>query len=278
MLSYSIQMQWRMIWERKIATIILFLLFCLILVNYFNNVMTYKGTDIVDMYHPMKLLTLSNYSEFCFYLLQYYPLLVVIPAGFSLFADKRFNQYIFIQSRVGARNYYLGKIIAVFLVNFTVFTIPFLVEILLNCIAFPLAATGDPSNLGYYNETYIEITNTYLFSSLYNQSPYLYAVFFTLVFGVFSGMLATFTIAISTFPIRFKVLLFLPVYLLLHGVGMLKQIVPSITFETNYFYNLGFYYPVQNATDSLIAFLSFIVLLLCLSLFIVIYRMRKDAL
>lgn len=102
-------MQLQVIWERKIAVIMFFLLFCLVLMNYFNNVMTYRGTDIVDMYHPMKLLTLSNYSKYYFYFLQYYPFLVVIPAGFSLFADKRLNQYIFIKSRVGVRNYYIGK-------------------------------------------------------------------------------------------------------------------------------------------------------------------------
>lgn len=277
MLSRSIQMQWRMIWERKIAKILLFLFFCVVLINYFHNVLTYKGTDIVDMYHPMKLLTLSNYSEFCFYLLQYYPLFVVIPAGFSLFADHRCNQYIFLQSRVGARNYYLGKLIAVFCVTFTVFTVPFLIEILLNCLAFPMAATGDPSNLGFYHETYIGITNMYLFSSLYYQSPYMYAVFFTLAFGVASGILAMFTIAISTFPIKYRVLLFLPVYLLLYGIGLLKQIVPTISVETNYFYHLGFYYPVKNGMESFIAFWIFMFLLLCLSLLMVFYKMRKDA-
>ncbi len=277
MLFQSIYMQWRIIWERKIATILLFLLFCLVLANYFSNVMTYRGTDIIDMYHPMKLLTLSNYSENSFYLLLYYPLLVVIPAGFALFADKPLNQYIFIQSRVGARNYYVGKLIVVFLVTFAVFTLPFLIEILLNCIAFPMKATGDPSNLGYYNEDYLQITNMYLFSSLYIQSPYLYAVFFTVFFGVFSGVLAMFTVAISSFPIKYKVLLFLPIYLLLHGFAIIKQLVPILSIETNYFYNLGFYYPLRNSTDTLIALISFVVLVFCLSALIISLKMRKGA-
>lgn len=277
MLLRSISMQLRIIWERKIASIILFLLFCLILINYFNNVMTYRGTDVIDMYHPMKLLTLSNYSEYSFYLLQYFPLLVVIPAGFALFADKTLNQYIFIQSRIGARNYYFGKLIVVFLVTFTVFTLPFLLEILLNCLAFPITGIGDPSNLGYYSESYIESTNMYLFSSLYLQSPYLYAVFFTVVFGVFSGVLAMFTVAISTFQIKYKVLLFLPIYLLLHGVGMIIQLVPSLSIDTNYFLYLRFYEPLRNSTDNLIAFFTFIALIFSLSILIVFFKLRKGA-
>lgn len=277
MLSQSISMQLRIIWERKIATLLFFLLICLMLVNYFHNVMTYKGTDIVEMYHPMKLLTLSSFSEYSYYLSQYYPLLVVIPAGFALFADKTLNQYIFIQSRVGAKNYYLGKLIVVFLVTFIVFSVPFLIEILLNCLAFPISATGDPSNNEYYSEVYIELTNMYLFSSLYHQSPYLYAIFSILVFGVLSGVLAMFTVAISTFPIKFKVLLFLPIYLLLHGVAMIKQKVPSLTFDTNYFFYLRFYEPLRNSTDSLIAFFTFIIFIFSLSILIVFFKMRKDA-
>src|SRR5690625_3757716 len=158
-------MQLKVIWEKRIALIIFFLLFGLMLVNYFTNVFTYSGTDIVDMYHPMKILTLSSHSKYSFYLMQYYPLLVVIPAGFTLFADKQVNQYIFIQSRVGARNYYLGKFIVVFLVTFIVFTVPFLIEILLNVIAFPITATGDPSNLSIYQR--IEEIRMYLLSDLY---------------------------------------------------------------------------------------------------------------
>src|SRR5699024_10701473 len=142
--------------------------------------------DVVDMYHPMKLLTLSSYSEYSFYILQYYPLIVVIPAGFSLFADKHLHQFILIQSRVGARNYYFGKLIVVFLVTCFVFTVPFLMEIMLNILVFPRMATGDPSNLSPYDMS--NIIKQYLFSDLYIQSPYLYAIFFTLIFGMFSGV------------------------------------------------------------------------------------------
>ncbi|MCD8501320.1 MAG: hypothetical protein LRY71_06075 [Bacillaceae bacterium] len=125
MLLQSIDMQLKVIWERRVATMILFLLFSMMLVNYFQNIITFRGTDAIDMYHPMKLLTLSGWSEYGFYLRQYYPLLVAIPAGFSLFADKQLNQYIFIQSRVGARHYYLGKFIVVFIVTFFCLTISF---------------------------------------------------------------------------------------------------------------------------------------------------------
>lgn len=279
MLLQSIHMQLKVIWERKVATIILFLLFSMMLVNYFQNIITFRGTDAIDMYHSMKLLTLSgSWSEYSYYLRQYYPLLVVIPAGFSLFSDKQLNQYIFIQSRVGARHYYLGKFIVVFIVTFFVFTIPFLIEIVLNSLAFPLIGVGDPSNLSSYDETYISWVNGYLFSSLYIYSPYLYAVVYTLIFGIVSGIFATFTVAVSTFSFKFKVLLFLPVYVLLYMVGMMKQVIPDVAVETNYFFYLAFHQPFRNPTANLLAFFSFCFFVFVLSLFIIFNKMRKDAL
>lgn len=275
MLLQSINMQWRVIVEKKVATGVFFFLFSIMLVNYFTNIFTYSGTDIVDMYHPMKLLTLSNYSEYSFYLLQYYPLLLVVPAGFSLFADKQYNQLLFIQSRVGISNYYWGKLIVVFFVTFIVFTVPFLLEILLNIIAFPTTAVGDPSNLSLYDPSYINVVNMYFLSDLFIISPYLYAVIFTLIFGLFSSVLAMFTVAISTFPIKYKVFLFLPVYALLSVFGMMKQIFPTLTIETNYFFYFAFFYPIAESTKSLIGLFIFMGIVLVVSLLLILFKIRK---
>lgn len=277
MLLNSIKMQLSVIWQKKVATVIFFLLMTLVLVNYFSNVWTYQGTDVVDMYHPMKLLTLSNWSKYSFYLMQYFPLLVVVPAGIALFTDKQLNQYIFIQSRLGARYYLLGKMIVVFSVTFFVFSVPFLIEILLNLIAFPVSAVGDPSNIGIYDVSYISGVHMQLFSGLYIQSPYLYAVVFTLFFGVFSGVLALFTVAVSTFPIKFKVLLFLPVYLLLYLVSLSKQLIPTIPVDTNYFLYLSLFNLFYNPTGSLMAWVTFTVSLCLLSILIIVVKMRRDA-
>lgn len=276
MLSDSIKMQLKVIYEKKVAMIVLFLLFAVVFINYFENVFLYSGTDILDMYHPMKLLTLSTWSGSSYYILQYFPLIVAIPAGFSLFSDQVSNQYIYIQSRVGARNYYLGKLIVVFSVTFFVFTIPFLTEIILNLIAFPISATGDPSNSSIYR--LYETTKQYLFSDLYIRSTYLYAIVFTMIFGLFSGVLAVFTTAISTFPIKFKVLLFLPVYLLLYLTSMLKQLIPTIPIETNYFFYLRIFGIHRNSTGGFIALISFMLIFLILSVLIIMSKSRKDAL
>lgn len=274
MLMNSIKMQLRVIWERKVATTMFVILLALVLLNYFNNVFTYRGTDIVDMYHPMNLLTLTYYGEYSFYLMQYYPLIVVIPAAFSLYADKVSKQIIFIQSRVGARNYYLGKLIVVFLVTCFVFSVPFLVEIILNMIAFPTSATGNPSNIDEFQ--FFGLIKQYFLSDFYIFSPYLYSVFFTLVFGVFSGILAMLTVAISTFPIKFKVLLFLPVFIILNLLYYFKEIFPEI--ETNHYFYLRLFSLHINSTGSILFLSAIVFITLTVSLTIISHRIRKDLL
>ncbi|SEN56707.1 hypothetical protein SAMN04488134_101373 [Amphibacillus marinus] len=277
MLKNSIKMQLSVLWERKTATIIFALLMVLVLVNFFSNVLTYQGRDVLDMYHPMKLLTFSTWSEFSYYLRQYYPLLVVIPAGFSLFADHQLNQFIFIQTRIGSKAYYWGKIVTVFLVTFCVFTLPFLIEIGLNMLAFPTHAVGDPSNLGILDQVYLNTIST-LFFPIIKQSVYAYAFIFTLFVGVISGILSIFTVSVSAFRIKFKVLLFLPVYLLLHFTAYLKQLVPTINFDTNYFFYLVMHEPVRNVKANSIAIAIFMLITVCTSLLIFLMKMNKDAL
>lgn len=274
MLMNSIKMQLRVIWERKVATTMFVILLALVLLNYFNNVFTYKGTDIVDMYHPMKLLTLTYYSGYSYYLMQYFPLIVVIPAAFSLYADKVSKQIIFIQSRIGARNYYLGKLIVVFVVTCFVFSVPFLIEIILNMIAFPTSATGNTFN--YDEFQFFDLIKQYFLTDFYIFSPFWYSVFFTLVFGVFSGILVMLTVAISTFPIKFKVLLFLPVFLFLNLLYYFKNLFPEI--ETSHFFYLTLFNPHINSTGSLLFLSSIVFITLTVSIAIISYRVRKDLL
>ena len=106
-------------------------------------------------------------------------------------------------ARLGRKNYIYSKIIATFFTTTIVFSIPFLIEILLNCVAFPLEATGDLSNWGYYEKSFAEAVHNYLFSGFYLRSPYFYAVVGTLLFGVLSGLLGAFTVAVS-FVVRVK--------------------------------------------------------------------------
>ena len=205
------------------------LLLALMLNNFVENVLEHQGTEVVLMYHPMKLLSLSydktNYkADTMMLLVQLVPLLICIPAALSLAQEQHSGASVLMASRLGGRTYLLSKVTAVFVVTTLVFSLPFLLEIVLNCVSFPLKATGDLANLKIYEPEYIESTKNFLLYPVYRVSPYLYAVVGTIRFGLVMGLLAAATLTFSALVrVKFRVLLLLPPFLLLQLSTYLSQ-------------------------------------------------------
>ena len=173
--------QIRFLLKRNSAIITFFILLAMVLFNFISNVVAFQGKDVVEMYHPMKLLLLSWNQTYLtpdrtLNFIQLYPLLVVCPAGFALASERQNGEDILLAAKLGNIRYRFSKILAAFAVTMIVFTIPFLIEIILNCLAFPLSAAGDLMNLNCYQEEYFRITESYLFTGLYQVSPYIYEI------------------------------------------------------------------------------------------------------
>lgn len=199
------------------------LLLALVLLSFADNVNEFRGYDRVAMYHPMKMLLLSYNrtfynASFTLVLIQLVPLVVCLPAGLSLVTEQHSGEIILAVSRLGARTYIWSKLIAAFMTTFIVFTLPFLIEIVLNCLSFPLGAIGDFSNLDTYSPSFEDMTAAYSLSGLYEISPYLYAVVCTFGLGVLAGLLAAVTVAVSAvIKVKYSVTLILPAFLLLEA-------------------------------------------------------------
>ena len=152
--------------KKKESVCVFYILFFIIIINFISNVIYFQGRDIVEMYHPMKLLLLSYNRTYLnatntLLLIQLYPLLVVCPAGFSLVGEYQLGTNIFLVSRLGNFTYQVSKYLSAFLTTMIVFTVPFLLEIILNCLSFPLSATGDLSNISIYDSAYRMSVNHY---------------------------------------------------------------------------------------------------------------------
>lgn len=226
--------QMKAICSRKAPIVMFLFLYAYVLLNYLTNVFRFSGTDVTDMYMSMYLLVLSEENvSFHFFFMQYFPLLLVIPASFSFLQDKSSRALNYLAARMGRRRYYVSKGIAVFLISFAVFTLPFLLEILLNCIAFPLDAVGHVSNINNYEK--MESFERMFLVKLFCYSPYLYAVLFTFIFGIVTGVLSVFALGISMLKMRFKVFVFLPCYLLLYASYFGNRIPGLNGTDTNYF-------------------------------------------
>ena len=226
--------QMKAICSRKAPIGMFLFLYAYVLLNYLTNVFRFNGTDVTDMYMSMYLMVLSQENaSFHFFFMQYFPLLLVIPASFSFLQDKSSRALNYLAARMGRRRYYVSKGIAVFLISFAVFTLPFLLEILLNCIAFPLDAVGHVSNINNYEK--MESFERMFLVKLFCYSPYLYAVLFTFIFGIVTGVLSVFALGISMLKMRFKVFVFLPCYLLLYASYFGNRIPGLNGTDTNYF-------------------------------------------
>lgn len=205
------------------------LLLALVLNNFVENVLEFQGTDTIVMYHPAKLLSLSHNKSYykadtIMLLVQLVPLLICIPAALSLAKEQHTGEAVLMVSRLGARTYLFSKVTAVFVVTVLVFSVPFFMELALNCISFPLTATGDLGNGSVYEPEYIETTKNYLFYPIYRISPYLYTVVGILHFGMVMGLLAAATTTFSALVrVKFRVVLLLPVFLLLQLSAYLSK-------------------------------------------------------
>lgn len=176
--------------KRKEAIITFYILLVMVLFNFIKNVLVFQGSDVLAMYHPMKLLFLSyditNYNASGTLLfIQLYPILVVCPAGFALSKEYQLGVNVYMTGRLGVPSYKLSKMTAAFFTTMLIFTLPFLLEFILNCLSFPLSARGDLLNWKYYDPAYIKCIRNYFMSDFYIKSPFLYALTGILFLGLY---------------------------------------------------------------------------------------------
>ncbi len=208
--------------KKKEAMFAFLILFAMVIYTFISNVLEFQGMDVAEMYHPMKLMLVSynrvaNDADMTALFIQLYPFLIVLPAGFGLSKEYQLGEHVYLSARLGNRIYKLSKVLASFVATAIVFTVPFLMEFLLNCVSFPLDAAGDLSNWSAYDEQYLEGVGNYFMGGLYEANPYIYALVGILLFGLASGLLGAATVVISSLiRVKYNIFLFLPPLILLN--------------------------------------------------------------
>ncbi|MCI6613977.1 MAG: hypothetical protein MSC54_07210 [Clostridiales bacterium] len=257
------------------SKITFFVLFLVMLMTFVSNVLDFRGYDVIEMFHPMNILSLSydrtaHNAGTALLLVQLLPLLVGWPAGLALAADRGLGTDTMLVARLGRKLYVTSKLTAVFIATAIVFSVPFLLEIVLNCLSFPLTATGNLIRIDAFDSDYADIIGNYLCPWLYRFSPYLAAVFGTIGFGLFAGLLACVTASLSLFVrIRFRVFLLLPVFILLYAITSLESIELA-------WYNYIFFF--SDAPKIPLYWFSLCAALVCFCVAAAWYGCRKDCL
>ncbi len=219
--------------KKKEATLVFLILFGLVIYDVIKHVLQFQGMDIIDMYHPVNIMLLNYMRDFPFgkantmFLIEIYPLIVALPAGLALAKEYQQGEDVYMSARLGRKLYRMSKVLAAFLTTFIVFIVPFLMEFVLRCVAFPLNAKGNLNGWYTYDHTLREWMSNYFMSELYEFNPYLYALVGMFLFGIVSGLLGAMTVVISgLIRIKYTVFLLFPSIVLLNASAMLRTNLP----------------------------------------------------
>ena len=248
----SVRMQMSGMFKKKEVVLIFFVLMIFISINFFNNIMFNKDIKyITEMPDLVKKLIISDWSSFGYYMMQYYPLLVVIPTACAYLSDRDTRIQTYIQARMSSRNYWYGKMITVFLTTLVLFSLPFLIEILVSSISFSIESSGDPSGF----------------------NKIIYAIINALIFGMVSGILALFNFSVTTLPgMKYKIFAFFPIYLLFYLISILNTVIKP-AYTTSYAAILKMF---NSGQKNYPLYCIFLIILIFLSVIFIEIKIRRD--
>ena len=267
--------------RQKEAVLTLWVLMLLVLFNFWENCQMFQGKDLLELAHTTKMGLLSwnraSYAaDLALLFQQIYPLLVVCPAGFALAKERGTQEHVLMITRMGSGVYYFSKLISAFVVTAVVFVLPFLVEIVLHIIAFTTQPAWDLTHWHAYDESYIQMVRNYLFSDLFIRAPYLYAVGKVLLFGLFSGLMGAFSVAVSAlYKVKFRITVLLPAFLLLNLGVYAKTIVRSMEGSLAWYSFLMLH---EDAEKNIPVFLTALVLVAVVTVGGTFWASRRDCL
>lgn len=272
MFWYSFKAQFCEMIRKKTTVFTFFLVLIMSLINFYANmVVNYQTRDITQMYDVIKCLMLSDWSISGAYLIEFFPLIVVIPTACAYLTDRDTRMTVYIESRVGKKNYWYSKLLAVFVTTFLVFVIPFVLEIAISLISFGSEPSGDLTNSNFV--FMMENEEEYFLNKLYLNNKVFYAVVTTVIFGIISGIFAMFNFAMVTLPFfKYKVFAFFPMYVLIYVISFIEKVL-------NKPYTLNYYFILRTFCDAnynYIVYVTFLLILIIVSIILIELKIKKE--
>ena len=182
------------------------------------------GRDVSEYIDANRQIGYSQYHVFWFVFSFLYPFLIVLPFATSYIDDYKNRLLQIYVTRVSRWQYYGSKLLAGFIGTTVMIAVPFLINLFLCNLFLP---HNYNTWIGAYQSTnyirivlgtgydYAAVSYKMPFLELYLASPFWYNIVYLLVFSAFSGLLGSFVLGLSFMIKRWKIVLFLPVYLLL---------------------------------------------------------------
>ena len=224
--------------EYKAAFVITFMYACLAFVFELRE---FAGKDFSLIKDANQVVFFSGVNSWWMPFCMLWPFLVVLPFSASYVDDCR-NQLLPVYlSRVSRRDYYISKLVAAFAGTAFIIFVAFLTNLLLcNCF-FPHNGNtwiGEYQMPNYYRGllgTNIDYRTPYPsipFLRMYLFSPFLYNLIYSLFFSLFSGLVGSFIMSLSFLIKKNKIILFAPVFIMIHLLRVFDALAFSKAIES----------------------------------------------
>lgn len=185
-------------------------------------------------------LYIANSDGLCWDFLSWlFPFLLVLPYGFSYINEAEYGINLYLQSRENRRAYYYGQMLACFVGTALVILIPFLLNIALNAILFPVNGNDYISSYQAYDwnwtatvmgESFFRDTifYGYIFKSLAINHPLFYNLLYAVFAGVSSGIMGMFVYAISILVRKNRILVLILYFLFFQVFTVFDRLMEDI--------------------------------------------------
>lgn len=224
------------------------------------------------------------------YIALIFPFLVVLPYSLSFLNENKSGVVLYVQARGNRKTYYYSQLITCFIGTALVFLVPFLLNILLNAILFPVNGNDYISTYNAYDSNWTDtimgkgfyratLFHGYLFKKIAIMHPQLYNVLYAFGIAIASGVMGMFTYAVSillqknTISLLIANYLFFSIFIVLDRVLEEGNIFPvyintNLTdYLSNGHFNHGLVYPI---------YLLFLLFEVVCSVLIIKSRLKKD--
>lgn len=246
--------------------------------SYGYHLVQYWGMDISAVYARSFLACINADSRLFQYFRLLFPFLVVFPFSMSYFEDVENNSIGFWIRRSGRTQYYFAKTVVCFAGCFVIIFVPFLINLLLVWGTFPdtmMTSYGELYSSTFFENVYDIQNMQYDLADIhfFIRHLFLYECGAVLSLSVFAGILGIVAFAFSVYIRKYKILLFLPVYLLFFILDMLDTMTDGIDFSLLDYVSVSF-----RRNKNGILFCGVCIVCFVVSMIIIYRQSRKDVL
>lgn len=283
-----IRYQWSIMIHSEEFKLAFSIMFILTVFSYLRYVFQYWGSDVNQVITGSDLQAINAISNIGGVLPYVLSLVIVLPFSTSYIVDRNYNNENFVLHRCNKDTYLLSKMVVCFVGGLLIVLVPFLINTVLCKVTFfenlnywygSYGTQNYVKNIVGTNQLYKSVNPVLPFMSLYLRSPWLYSLLYIIMLSIFSGLLSIFVLFCSFWTKRYKILLFLPVYMIVRFLRVLDtaSFSAAMASEKNLYlnYNIMDYFIPQSFHGQSVLFAMVFIGLMVLFCAVSYMRERK---